>query len=73
MHFDAFDAYVVPLFGIILSASWNKGRLGKSLNVRFLVFLGEISYSLYMSHFLLREFIGRSWRVLEAKIFGKKT
>lgn len=68
MHFDAFDAYVVPLFGIIiLSAAWNKGRLEKSLNVRFLVFLGEISYSLYMSHFLLREFIGRSWRVLRGK------
>jgi peptidoglycan/LPS O-acetylase OafA/YrhL len=68
MHFDGFDAYTIPLFGIvILSAAWSRGHSEKFLNVRFLVFLGDISYSLYMSHFLLREFIGRSWRVVRGR------
>ena len=68
MHLDAFDAYTVPLFGVvILSAAWNRGMVERMLNVRWLTFLGDISYSLYMSHFLLREFIGRSWRVLRGR------
>ena len=68
MHFGGFDAYTIPAFALmILSAAQNRGLAKKILNTKLLIFVGDISYSLYMSHFLLREFIGRSWRV----IFGK--
>ncbi len=54
-HFSLLpDLVSVLLFAlIILSASYNDGKIKQILNRRSLQFLGEISYSVYMIHFPL--------------------
>lgn len=53
MHFDMFDVIVIPFFGAsILCASLNKGLVSKFLNSKPLLFLGNISYSIYLIHLL---------------------
>ena len=43
------DVLIVLLFGaILITASLNVGRVKKALNVKPLMFLGDISYSIYM-------------------------
>lgn len=49
------DVWTIPGFAlIVISGALNKGRISKILNVRGLVFLGEISYSIYLIHGFLR-------------------
>jgi peptidoglycan/LPS O-acetylase OafA/YrhL len=51
-HFDVvLDFLTVAAFGlIILSASYNKGKLLELFNLKGLQYLGDISYSLYLVH-----------------------
>lgn len=54
MHKDVQDLVFVPLFGVlILGATSNTGKLSALLNNKPLAYLGDISYSVYMLHFLL--------------------
>lgn len=51
LHFDLYDIIVIPFFGaFILCASLNKGLPSKLLNSKPLLFLGDISYSIYLIH-----------------------
>ncbi|WP_298476961.1 acyltransferase [uncultured Maribacter sp.] len=51
LHFDFYDVIVIPFFGaFILCASLNKGLPSKILNSKPLLFLGNISYSVYLIH-----------------------
>lgn len=51
LHFDLYDVIVIPFFGgFILCASLNKGLSFKLLNSKALLFLGDISYSIYLIH-----------------------
>jgi peptidoglycan/LPS O-acetylase OafA/YrhL len=54
LHFAAPDFSIVPLFALLLStAVANKGRLGPLLNSVPLLWLGNISYSLYLIHWFV--------------------
>ena len=51
LHFAAPDFSIIPLFALILlTAVANKGRLGPLLNSTPFLWLGNISYSLYLIH-----------------------
>ncbi|MFH6768758.1 acyltransferase [Gaetbulibacter aquiaggeris] len=51
LNFGIYDVVVIPFFGaFILCASLNTGRPYKLLNTKPLVFLGDISYSIYLIH-----------------------
>jgi peptidoglycan/LPS O-acetylase OafA/YrhL len=54
LHFAAPDFSIIPLFALILlTAVANKGRLGPLLNSAPLLWLGNISYSLYLIHWFV--------------------
>ena len=54
LHLGAPDLAIIPLFPLlILAAVRNTGRLSPLLNSPPLVWLGEISYSLYLLHWFL--------------------
>ena len=56
LHFDLADILVVPLFMIlILSGIHNEGRVESLLKTPLLVRLGDISFSLYMTHGVVDE------------------
>ena len=66
-HLGAPDASVIPIFGVIvLSAAYNRGTAYKILNTRPMVLLGEISFSIYLTHIFLR---GLLWKLQES-LFG---
>jgi len=49
--FNVNDAFMVGALGTLLySLSRSEGLLAKSLSTRFMIYLGEISYSVYMVH-----------------------
>ncbi|MFY0598229.1 MAG: acyltransferase [Cyclobacteriaceae bacterium] len=51
LHFGIYDVVVIPFFGFfILSGALNKGHPSRLLNLKPLVFLGNISYSVYLIH-----------------------
>jgi peptidoglycan/LPS O-acetylase OafA/YrhL len=54
LHFAAPDFGIIPLFALLLmTAVANKGRLGPLLNSAPLLWLGNISYSLYLIHWFV--------------------
>jgi peptidoglycan/LPS O-acetylase OafA/YrhL len=51
LHFDLYDVLIIPFFSVfILCASLNQGIPSKVLNSKPLLFLGNISYSVYLIH-----------------------
>ena len=51
LHFFIPDFLVIPLMaGLLLAGASNRGRLGRGLETRPMVWLGEISYSIYLVH-----------------------
>lgn len=62
MHYDWHDILILPAFCLlILSTSMNNGFISKSLNSRLMLYLGAISYSIYMVHWFIQEFIKLVW------------
>jgi len=54
LHFAAPDFGIIPLFALLLlTAVANEGRLGPLLNSAPLLWLGNISYSLYLIHWFV--------------------
>jgi peptidoglycan/LPS O-acetylase OafA/YrhL len=54
LHLSAPDLSIIALFPLlILTAVRNKGQLGRLLNSRLLLWLGNISYSLYLLHWFV--------------------
>jgi peptidoglycan/LPS O-acetylase OafA/YrhL len=68
LHFGVSDVIIViGFYPIIACASVNRSRMNKILSWPPLYFLGCISYSMYMTHFLLE----RAWHYAFDKIFHK--
>jgi peptidoglycan/LPS O-acetylase OafA/YrhL len=54
MHLGIQDIYFVPLFCVLIIAfTSNTGKAAAALNNKALIYLGDISYSVYMLHFPL--------------------
>lgn len=65
MHLGAPDIWAVPLFLLlILAGVSNRQRIATLLNVRPLVWLGDISYSIYLVHGFVQYVIGRLLPIL---------
>lgn len=64
--------WAVPLFALlILAAAWNTGFFDRLLNTRVFLWLGNISYSIYMLHFLCLEGIYWLWHYYLKYFFGE--
>ncbi len=58
LHFDLADILAIPLFMLlILSGIQNEGRVQSALKAPLLVHLGNISFSLYMTHGVVDEMV----------------
>ena len=56
MHYDVADIVIVPAFmALILAGVRNDGRVTRVLNTRPLVWLGDVSFSMYMVHGVVEE------------------
>jgi peptidoglycan/LPS O-acetylase OafA/YrhL len=54
LHFGVTDLIFIPVFlALVLSAAYNTGRVKKLFSTRFLQWLGDISYSVYLMQFPL--------------------
>lgn len=63
MHFDWSDTLaIVPLTVLIWASAANRGLVGRAINARPWVFLGEISYSIYMTHWVLMDVTKWLWK-----------
>ncbi len=71
MHFGWRDLWVMPLFALlIVSLAHNTGRAARSLSWRPLVFLGVVSYSVYLSHMLVLEIVNATSRAFTGEPVG---
>jgi len=63
------------LFGalVYLLAVYRRGSLERCLLIRPIQFLGTISYSLYISHFLINRFVATAHRMIAPKLSGVMT
>ena len=69
LHFGVTDLVFIPVFLLlVLSAAYNTGRVKRFLSNRFLQWLGDISYSVYLLQFpltllviVLLPYLGISW------------
>jgi len=58
LHFGVTDLVFIPVFLLlVLSAAYNTGRVKRFLSNRFLQWLGDISYSVYLLQFPLMIFV----------------
>jgi peptidoglycan/LPS O-acetylase OafA/YrhL len=58
LHYGVTDLVFIPVFLLlVLSASYNTGRVKRIFNNRFLQWLGDISYSVYLMQFPLMIFV----------------
>jgi len=58
MHWNIMDAAIIPVFAlIILLINFHRGIYHRLLNASFLVYLGAISYSIYMIHIPFKSLI----------------
>jgi len=65
MHLNTRGVFVVPLFGLlILCLAQNTARVGRALGTRPMVFLGEISYAVYLAQILLLDSVHLGWRLV---------
>lgn len=64
MHLNMRGVFVVPLFGLlILCLAQNTAWVGRALGTRPMVFLGEISYAIYLAQILLLDSVHLGWRL----------
>jgi peptidoglycan/LPS O-acetylase OafA/YrhL len=58
LHYGVTDLAFIPVFLLlVLSAAYNRGRVKRIFNNRFLQWLGDISYSVYLMQFPLMVFV----------------
>lgn len=64
MHLNMRGVFVVPLFGLlILCLAQNTARAGRALGSRLMIFLGDISYAVYLAQMLLLDSVHLGWRL----------
>jgi peptidoglycan/LPS O-acetylase OafA/YrhL len=64
MHLNMRGVFIVPLFGLlILCLAQNTARVGRALGTRPMIFLGEISYAVYLAQILLLDSVHFGWRL----------
>lgn len=64
MHLNMRGVFIVPLFGLlILCLAQNTARVGRALGTRPMIFLGEISYAVYLAQILLLDSVHLGWRL----------
>ena len=64
MHLNMRGVFVMPLFGLlILCLAQNTARVGRALGTRPMIFLGEISYAVYLAQILLLDVVHLGWRL----------
>lgn len=64
MHLNMRGVFVMPLFGLlILCLAQNTARVGQALGTRPMIFLGEISYAIYLAQILLLDSVHLGWRL----------
>jgi len=64
MHLNMRGVFVMPLFGLlILCLAQNTARVGRALGTRPMIFLGEISYAIYLAQILLLDSVHLGWRL----------
>ena len=62
LHFDVYPVFIIPFFSaFLLCASLNTGLPSRFLNSKPLVFLGDVSYSIYLTHVFWMFSLGRLW------------
>jgi len=71
MHFGINDVFAVPVFAvIILAAAHSDGVAARCLNLKPMNYLGEISYSIYLSHAFLQLLIPPVYRIIFGSDIG---
>ncbi len=71
LHYDTHDAISVLFAGLlVLSGASISGRLMRWFNCRPLTYLGDISYALYMTHWLVYWVPWQGWRRIYNEPFG---
>ena len=62
LSFASNDVFVIPAFAILIGSTWaDKGQLPRLLSTRLPIWLGEISYSVYLIHVLVIETLNYGW------------
>ncbi|MFE0754202.1 acyltransferase family protein [Inquilinus sp. NPDC058860] len=65
MHVNMRGVFLIPLFGLlILCLAQNTGRVGRALGTRPMIFLGEISYAVYLAQVLLLDSVILGWHLI---------
>ena len=71
MQFDAPDPFFPPVFAaVVLTLACNHGAASRAFSWSPLLFLGTISYSIYMLHVLVLEVIDLAWSAIKGERFG---
>ncbi|KGM33646.1 acyltransferase family protein [Inquilinus limosus] len=64
MHLNTRGVFIVPLFGLlILCLAQNTARVGRAMATRPMIFLGEISYAVYLAQILVLDSVHLGWRL----------
>ncbi|AXT54624.1 acyltransferase [Aquimarina sp. MMG015] len=62
LHFDIYLILIIPFFSVfLLCAALNNGLPSRILNAQPFVFLGDLSYSIYLIHIFWLMRFGRMW------------
>lgn len=71
MHFNQGITLILPFVSIfLLSCSFNEQFINKFLSSKMMFFLGTISYSIYMVHWLIQDLIRTAWKLIFHQSFG---
>lgn len=67
MHYDWHDVLIIPAFSLLILSASTKNKsddsfISMALNSRLMVYLGTISYAIYMVHWFIQEFVWLTWR-----------
>jgi len=72
MHLGLHDILTIPLLSLlIIIAAKNRGLVEAALNSKPMIFLGDISYSIYMTHWFIQYVTLKTWGKLFHSEFGE--
>lgn len=66
------DPMIIPAFVILVGSTWtDRGLLSRLLSVRPLMWLGDLSYSVYLNHVCLMAILGFFWSRTVPHVLGE--